>query len=322
VRTIRRTVVLPPTLRATGIGGIRTAELIAGYPGSKEFKFDDYWNRADVRGALYASQGGVCAYCGCELQRGNRGDVDHFRPKDRIADDRHHTGYWWLTYEFTNYFLSCRTCNSTYKRNKFPLAEGAERVRFETRELLADEARVLLDPCVDKLDELVRVDLSRALFPVEPKPGLSDSMLTRVKATIAFFGINDQPELTKARMSVVKKVAKALESGQPERVRNLAIRYRPNSFVVRYMLERNAPAALPTPAQELEWLMRDMLRTLRLILQHRLAHDSDRLRKDQDELFWSFAFLLADPPGGLLGVQPFLAKHKIESGVIEKHLEP
>jgi len=146
-------------------------------------------------------------------------------------------------------------------------------------------------------------------------------MLTRIRETIAFFGINDQPELTKARMGVVKKVAKALELGRPERVRNLAIRYRPNSFVARYMLEKNAPSALPTPAQELDWLMRDMLRTLRLILRHRLMHDNERLQRDQDELLWSFAFLLADPPGGLLStVQPFLVKHKIEPVVIEKNL--
>jgi len=321
VRTIRRTGVVPPTLRATGPGGIRTAEWIAGYPANQDFKFYDYWNRTDVRGALYASQGRVCAYCGCELQRGNRGDVDHFRPKAGIADDCYHLGYWWLTYEFANYLLSCRTCNSTYKRNRFPLAQGAERIRFENRELIAEEARVLLDPCVDKLDELLRVDLASVLVPVEPKLGLSEPMLTRVRETIAFFGINDQPELTKARMSVVKKVAKALESGQPDRVRNLAIRYRPNSFVARYMLERNAPAALPTPAQELEWLMRDMLRTLGLILRHRLVHDNERLQIDQDELVWSFAFLLAEPPDGLLGmVRPFLVKHKIEPVVIEKNL--
>lgn len=68
--------------------------------------------------------------------------------------------------------------------------------------------------------------------------------------------------------------------------------------------------------------MRDMFRTLKLILQHRFARDSQRLQSDQDELLWSFAFLLADPPSGLLSVvQSFLVRHRIESYVRQKPLQ-
>jgi hypothetical protein len=50
-----------------------------------------------------------------------------------------------------------------------------------------------------------------------------------------------------------------------------------------------------------------------------MAHDTERLRKDQDELLWSFAFLLADPPYGLPNnVESFLVERRIHQFVLEK----
>jgi hypothetical protein len=245
--------------------------------------------------------------------------VDHFRPKAKVAGDQEPLGYWWLAYEFNNYLLSCRTCNSTYKKNKFPLVEGASRTRFETRDQIAEEARILLDPCLDTLEELVQVDLSNPLVPIGPRPNLTSQVHARVSQTLHFFGVNYQPELTKARIKIVNEVSKAIKAGTPERVRRLAIRYRPNSLVARQMLEARAPAALPTPAEELDWLMRDIYRTLDMVLKLRNAHDTDRLRNDQDELLWSFVFLLADPPYGLLGnVEAFLGDGRTRALVLEK----
>ncbi|MBL8228070.1 MAG: hypothetical protein JNL98_06320 [Bryobacterales bacterium] len=272
---------------------------------------------------MYASQGRVCAYCGCELQRGNRGDVDHFRPKARIADEREALGYWWLAYEFGNYLLACRTCNSTYKQNRFPLAPGEERIRFETRHRLAEEARLLLDPCADDIEQLLSVDLTNVLVPVVPKPGLASPAIARVKHTIEFFGMNAQPELTKARMRIAAKVRRALDANQPGKVRALAIRYRPHSLVARQLLERHGEGLLPSPAEEVEWLMRDMKRTLRLTLQLELAsshaRDQERLRRDRMELLWSFAVLAAGTPGDLqaninafvdrLGLRPHIRQY-------------
>src|SRR4051794_29071570 len=66
---------------------------------------DGRWNRADVRGVLYAMHGRACAYCQKDIFD-TRGDVDHFRPQSI---------YPWLKYEMANYYLSCHTCNSSYK---------------------------------------------------------------------------------------------------------------------------------------------------------------------------------------------------------------
>ena len=54
--------------------------------------------------------GRVCAYCQRVLSDSDRGDVEHFRPK---------SVYVWLIYEFNNYFLGCRKCNSRLKGSKF-----------------------------------------------------------------------------------------------------------------------------------------------------------------------------------------------------------
>src|SRR5262249_29715515 len=159
-----------------------------------------------------------------------------------------------------NYLLACRTCNSNYKGNKFPLVAGQSRVRFETRGTIAEEARLLLDPCLDQIHQLVKVDASNILLPVVPNDGLPAAIEVRVRETLKFFGINEQPELTKARKRMASKVLKAIQSKRPEKVRGLAIRYRPNAFVARQLLAGHAPHVLPTPAEEVEWLLRDMFR--------------------------------------------------------------
>jgi hypothetical protein len=315
--------VVPPTLRITGAGGIQTEAMVAAYPGQRQFQFTEHWNRPDVRGALYAQHGRVCAYCGSGLTRGDRGDVDHFRPKASVAGDEAHGGYWWLAYDFQNYLLSCRKCNSTYKRNRFPLAPGGERIAYENRERIAEEARLLLDPCVEALEDLLELDLStplNPLLPIESKSGLPEPISTRVKESLDFFEINFQPDLIKARMDLFNKITKAVEAGDPKRVRLFAVRYRPNSFIARYILQRRAPELLPTVEEELSWLMKDMLRTLRLVLQIQQFHQAARLQREHDEILWSFAFLLADPPvQANIGVRDFLSRHQIESYALQKY---
>jgi hypothetical protein len=64
-------------------------------------------------------------------------DVEHYRPKVRvtewagappfISDEPPREvdvgpGYWWLAFQWSNYSLSCGTCNRGWKRNLFPVA--------------------------------------------------------------------------------------------------------------------------------------------------------------------------------------------------------
>lgn len=82
-------------------------------------------------------------------------EVDHFRPKNRIAEDPTHEGYWWLAFDHRNYRLSSQWCNqhrndivnstSGGKADHFPLLPGSFRAQKETDDCDREEVE-LLDP--------------------------------------------------------------------------------------------------------------------------------------------------------------------------------
>jgi len=42
---------------------------------------------------------------------GSDKDIDHFRPKNAVAGDPSHEGYWWRAFDWLNYRYSCKWCN-------------------------------------------------------------------------------------------------------------------------------------------------------------------------------------------------------------------
>ena len=117
MRRIRRPNIIPPTLAPAGAGGQEKARRMGLWEETKNdddvnTDFPASWGRPDVRGALYAMHGRGCAYCQRNLPGSDRGDVEHFRPKNI---------YWWMAYAFDNYLLSCSVCNSAIKVNRFPI---------------------------------------------------------------------------------------------------------------------------------------------------------------------------------------------------------
>ena len=99
-----------------------------------------------------------CAWCEQLRDWKRELDVEHYRPKARITEwdgdppivsdtppreIEISPGYWWLAFGWENYSLACKTCNSGWKRNLFPVVsprpghvEGVEGV----------EEPLLLDP--------------------------------------------------------------------------------------------------------------------------------------------------------------------------------
>ena len=90
-----------------------------------------------------AQQQGKCGYCEINVMVGHFGDVEHFAPKNEVAEfndgDSEGTetdflatlqgrspslkvtpGYWWLAYDWNNYLLSCGVCNEVWKSSIFP----------------------------------------------------------------------------------------------------------------------------------------------------------------------------------------------------------
>ena len=74
--------------------------------------------RSRVEDQLALSYHNKCAYC----ERLEKADIEHYRPKKKVAEDNTHNGYYWLCYEWTNLLPSCVKCNREgAKHSKFPI---------------------------------------------------------------------------------------------------------------------------------------------------------------------------------------------------------
>ena len=320
MRSIIRLDLLPPTLKPAGEGGKQASNNLAAHvaipPGTKSFK--DHWNEPDVRGVLYAMQWRVCAYCGRNLPGNDRGDVEHYRPKKKVTGDIEHGGYWWLAYELDNYVLSCRTCNSSRKRNKFPLRPGAgRRVTFENKANLKREARLLLHPVDDPLDDWISVDWElndSDLVQIGPRSGLTNTQTLQINESLKFFRVNMDQHLVKERLEVLDQVSEALENREFSKATNLAVRYSPQSIVARAILKDVNPGLLPSSDYELRWLLTRISEEIDRLTEIIERFDDQRSKLEYKETLWMLAALLANPPNGN---DQLVRNQCIEHGVLE-----
>lgn len=80
-----------------------------------------------------------CPYCGRDLDQWC--DIDHYRPKNH---------YWWLAYNYENYVIACKLCNSKYKRKHFPLYDETTKVVFSRRNQIQSEQPLIFNPLKHK----------------------------------------------------------------------------------------------------------------------------------------------------------------------------
>lgn len=98
--------------------------------GDSNFKSEDFSHKiyadAQLKAQLIEDQHGKCAYCE-RKKGGDFGAVEHYRPKAGYQVSTKSKlikpGYYWLAYEWNNLLYSCDECNTTYKRNLFPLLD-------------------------------------------------------------------------------------------------------------------------------------------------------------------------------------------------------
>ena len=258
------------------------------------------WNNPDVRGALYAMSGRVCAYCQRHASDG-RGDVEHFRPKSL---------YRWLQYDFDNYYISCAMCNQQRKGNKFPLEAGAQRMTQSNHVTRHDEKRLLLDPSVDPAEKWVRVNYRDPLCPVEPVENIGAKGSARTKETIRFFWLNTKQEIRTDRYSKINEALNLLDKATDGNLLaktlllKMANRYQPHGAAIRQVIKEIAPSiVLPSLADELKWHIGEILRSidegktlLETLLDLSISEQKD-INDSIEEDYWSIAVLLKDPPG-------------------------
>ncbi len=158
-----------------------------------------------------------CAFCECNVSVGHHLDTEHFRPKDK---------YYWLAYEWSNFLLACRKCNSDCKNTQFPIENqqaalpdvaihrnyNAFLAACHIR-ALENEKRLLLHPVLDKPEEHLAFQENGEVLPI------NDSL--KGKTSIEVYGLNDwqdkgtkkakRPELVRARKQIVEKVRVLVE---------------------------------------------------------------------------------------------------------------
>ena len=135
--------------------------------------------RDDCRAALEALFHWKCAYC--ERPLPEQWDVEHYRPKGRVAERAGHPGYYWLAYAWENLLPSCTHCNqrrkdkpiwgdlnmkaSGGKLDQFPLEDESSRAMAHTDDV-AQEKPLLLNPCEDDPEQFLGYDPAGQVFAV------------------------------------------------------------------------------------------------------------------------------------------------------------
>lgn len=169
----------------------RLQMIAEGQKSQERLHFDPAMLRP-VRGSLHKLFSYKCAYCESSTSLTGDGLIDNFRPKagarglDSRFSPRH---YWWLAYDWDNLLLSCEICSEKYKRDFFPVEDGAERAAVGTTgEELFREKALLIDPCRDQPEQ-------HLLFQSD---GTVEALSKKGKVTIEILGLN-RTELVQRR---------------------------------------------------------------------------------------------------------------------------
>lgn len=111
------------------------------------------WQDHNLKQVFMGASFGKCWYCEARVAQRADNAIDHFRPKNRVAEDKTHHGYWWLACKWRNYRFACTFCNSARctpdttggKQDHFPLWNEQKRVHLRSDSLAAEQP-LLLDP--------------------------------------------------------------------------------------------------------------------------------------------------------------------------------
>jgi uncharacterized protein (TIGR02646 family) len=180
-------------------------------------KMDDYsylWR--ELKQQLKKLSQDKCWYC---ESAGHRiiGDVDHFRPKNKLKKygdqpNLFHLGYWWLVFDWKNYRYSCELCN---RRNRdhlsgevggkgsfFPLLDETKRIFDECKPYeILQEMPLLLDPTVPTDPLLLTFNTDGSALPASK----DKDERRRAEASIRLYHLN-QVDLRERRKHEICRV--------------------------------------------------------------------------------------------------------------------
>jgi hypothetical protein len=185
------------------------AKRTSGFKTKKKFaERSSIWSK--VKPLFMTLQGeNKCVYCerkfGTVQTSTVEHDLEHFRPKSHVDDwsvpaslqqagvnvikpSSMNTGYYLLPYHLENYSSSCKTCNTTYKLDRFPINGAYALLGTDPRALLAAEQPLLIYPVGDwDIDPETAIQF----LGIMPQAIATSSAYNRGLVTIAFFGLDD-----------------------------------------------------------------------------------------------------------------------------------
>ncbi len=176
----------------------------------------DYKGNSDVKTALLNIYAHCCAFC--ESRIGKYDDIEHFRPKHAITDVDTE-GYYWLAVEWSNLLIACKSCNSDYKGNHFPISgirltapneidftdniaisEFFRRNHIRSPELQGEQS-LLLHPVLDNPDDYLLFNVDGTVTPKNNED--------KGRISIQYYGLSDwakRPLLIKDRQEIIENV--------------------------------------------------------------------------------------------------------------------
>lgn len=191
--------------------------------------------RADVwkalRERLAALRKDKCWYCESNDCRSDR-PIDHYRPKNAIAECNNHDGYLWLAFSWDNFRYCCTFCNSKRvdkthgtaggKHDHFPIWTDGVRATFDkcSPDDLEHEKPMLLDPCCPTDPPLLWFDENGKPAPNPCLCGSAGTFLhERVTTSITLYHL-DHHTIVDRRQQLYQTIKRKLAQAE-EKLRRL-----------------------------------------------------------------------------------------------------
>ncbi len=160
---------------------------------------------SEIKAVYMGLQHNKCAFCERQLEGVEVGlieqDVEHFRPKKKIkawsslidnvsfAEAPAEGGYYKLPYHLFNYTASCKPCNSTLKRNYFPINNRYSLQGTDPKALNISEQPYLIYPISDIDDDPEALIKFNGISPYAAST--NPHLRNRALVTIKFFKLDD-----------------------------------------------------------------------------------------------------------------------------------
>lgn len=187
-----------------------------------------------VRAALEKLFYHKCAYCRSDMTAVSDWNVEHFRPKGRVAERSDHPGYYWLTYNWENLYPACTFCNQRRrdkpiwgdlkyattggKLDQFPLEDEDTRA-MSHHDDINQEKILLIDPCNDNPEEYLSYDIKGQIYALNDnsrgeatinicnlkRRRLRDRREDIIKATVDFLNLLHKQESMVGNNSLIQE---------------------------------------------------------------------------------------------------------------------